>query len=148
MHLILPHDFIALLFPGLQLTIPDVWKLFAALTSHEVAIHFCVGVDMLASRTRKRHILLYMATLAAVTCAGVLVGTVITENATSGGGDDGVGEDGEADAVMIDGAHTLAIGILQVRNISHVVTYLCLNTNFKSYFCAVYVSFRCLYSLA
>ena len=97
MHLILPHDFIALLFPGLQLTIPDVWKLFAALASHEVAIHFCVGVDMLASRTRKRHIFLYMTTLAVVTGTGVLIGLLVSENAAGGGGEGAPGGDGAQD---------------------------------------------------
>ncbi len=85
-------------FPGLQLTNKDVWTLFGAITVHMVPIHFCIGVDMLASGTRKLHILLYMGVMSLTSTLGVLVGIMVTEHVDE-----------------TSGAQSLAIGVLQVR---------------------------------
>ncbi len=82
---------------GLQLTVGDVWTLFGAVVCHSLPIHFCIGVDMLANRTKHLHVALYMAVMSTVTSLGVAVGMLVTEHAA-------------ADAT---GSQTVAIGVLQ-----------------------------------
>ncbi len=74
----------------------DVWTLFGAVTVHMVPIHFCIGVDMLASGTKKMHILLYMGVMSLTSSLGVLVGILVTEHVDEA-----------------SGGQALAIGLLQ-----------------------------------
>merc|ERR1711963_966179 len=82
---------------GLQENNSDVWKLFAAVIVHAVAIQFCIGTEMITMGTKKLQIFLYMFTLASVTSLGIIIGMVITDYAIS---DD-------------SGLQTLVIGLLQ-----------------------------------
>ena len=66
---------------GLQTQVRDVWFLFGAVAVHELAIIFCLGLEMLASRIRIRIYVLYMVLLSLVTPLGVAVGVAITEYA-------------------------------------------------------------------
>ena len=59
--------------------IKDVWFLFAAVTVHELAIMFCMGMEMLASSIRTAIYVAYMVTLGLITPIGVAIGIVITE---------------------------------------------------------------------
>jgi len=67
---------------GLQPKTKDVWFLFAAVTVHELAIMFCIGLEMLASRMRVGIYVIYMLTLGFVTPLGVVVGILVTEYVT------------------------------------------------------------------
>lgn len=64
---------------GLQPTIKDVWFLFAAVTVHELAIMFCIGLEMLASSIRICIYVAYMVTLGLITPIGVAIGILVTE---------------------------------------------------------------------
>jgi len=64
---------------GLQPKTRDVWFLFAAVTVHELAIMFCVGLEMLASKVRVGIYVIYMVTLGFVTPLGVVIGILVTE---------------------------------------------------------------------
>lgn len=64
---------------GLQPTLKDIWFLFAAVTIHELAIMFCIGLEMLASSMRVKLFVAYMVTLGLITPIGVAIGIVITE---------------------------------------------------------------------
>merc|ERR1712156_492937 len=64
---------------GLQLNVSDVWKLFAAIAIHAVAILFSIGAEMVYSGTKRLQIIFYMITLSLVTPLGVIIGMVITE---------------------------------------------------------------------
>ncbi len=67
---------------GLQENVPDVWKLFAAVSIHACAILFCIGTEMIAMGTKRLQIIFYMFTLAFVTPLGVVIGMIITEYVT------------------------------------------------------------------
>lgn len=64
---------------GLQPTLKDVWFLFAAVTIHELAIMFCIGMEMLASHIRICLYVAYMVTLGLITPIGVAIGILVTE---------------------------------------------------------------------
>lgn len=81
---------------GLQPSLKDVWFLFAAVTVHELAIMFCIGLEMLASHLRTVVYVAYMVTLGLITPIGVAIGIIITEYVS----DPSPG-------------HTLAIAVLQ-----------------------------------
>ncbi len=84
---------------GLQLTNRDVWTLFGAVAVHMVPIHFCIGLDMLAGKTRKLHILLYMGVMSLTSSVGVIVGMGVTEHFDEA-----------------DGYQEVVIGVMQVQN--------------------------------
>lgn len=64
---------------GLQSTTKDIWFLFAAVAVHELAIMFCIGLEMLASSIRVKIYIVYMVTLGLITPLGVIIGIVVTE---------------------------------------------------------------------
>jgi zinc transporter 1/2/3 len=64
---------------GLQSTLKDIWFLFAAVTVHELAIMFCIGMEMLASHIRVGIYIAYMVTLGLITPIGVAIGIFVTE---------------------------------------------------------------------
>lgn len=64
---------------GLQPSTKDIWFLFAAVTVHELAIMFCIGLEMLASNIRVKIYIVYMVTLGLITPLGVIIGIVVTE---------------------------------------------------------------------
>ena len=75
----------------------DVWKLFLAVSLHDVPVHFCVGMEMFNGGIKKLHIIIYFLILGIITPIGIIIGIVVTEHAGEGG----------------DGTQTLIIGILQ-----------------------------------
>ena len=81
---------------GLQEDEAGVLKLFMAVSIHAMAIMFCMGMDMVASKTKKLQILLYVALLSAVSPLGVVVGILVTSHQ---------GDTGRH--------HALVIGVLQ-----------------------------------
>ena len=90
------YNLLILLSIGLQLSVQDVWKLFLAVSLHDVPIHFCVGMEMFNGGIKKLHIIIYFLMLGIITPIGIIIGIVVTEHAGEG-----------------DGTQTLIIGILQ-----------------------------------
>lgn len=64
----------------------DVWKLFLAVGVHDVAIVFCIGVDMVANNTKKLQILTYMTVLSLVASFGIVIGILVTEHSEANDG--------------------------------------------------------------
>lgn len=64
---------------GLQPTLSDVWFLFTAVIVHELAIMFCIGMEMLASKLRVLLYVIYMVELGLITSIGVAIGILVTE---------------------------------------------------------------------
>lgn len=64
---------------GLQPTLTDVWFLFTAVLVHEMAIMFCIGMEMLASGLRVVLYVAYMVELGLITSVGVAIGILVTE---------------------------------------------------------------------
>ncbi|PSN46576.1 hypothetical protein C0J52_13847 [Blattella germanica] len=70
---------------GLETSVGNVWYLFAAIATHKLVIAFCVGVELISTRTRLVLIFVYLATFAAVTPLGIGVGIALSND----GGDAG-----------------------------------------------------------
>ena len=81
---------------GLQLTSPDVWKLFLAVALHDIPVHFCIGMEMYNGGIKKWNIVIYFLILGVITPVGIIIGMIVTYHA--GGG---------------DGTQTIVIGVLQ-----------------------------------
>lgn len=63
---------------GLESSVGNVWYLFAAIATHKLVIAFCVGVELISTRTRLVLIFVYLATFAAVTPLGIGVGIALS----------------------------------------------------------------------
>ena len=63
---------------GLESSVANVWYLFAAIATHKLVIAFCVGFELVTSRTKLRWVILYVATFAAVTPLGVGAGVILS----------------------------------------------------------------------
>lgn len=55
---------------GLETSVQRVWYLFAAIATHKLVIAFCVGVELVSSKTKFSLVLSYIGTLAIVTPIG------------------------------------------------------------------------------
>lgn len=55
---------------GLEGGVQKVWYLFAAIATHKFVIGFCVGIELVTSKTKLMLVLLYMGTFAIVTPIG------------------------------------------------------------------------------
>ncbi|TRY76385.1 hypothetical protein TCAL_02719 [Tigriopus californicus] len=88
---------------GLQMTSPDVWKLFTAVSIHAWAILFCIGMDMIVEGTKRLHIVFNIVILALTTPLGIVIGILVTEH---------VDENSGIQAVVIGVLQGLAAGTL------------------------------------
>jgi zinc transporter 1/2/3 len=70
---------------GLETSVGNVWYLFAAIATHKLVIGFCVGVELISTRTRLVLILVYMATFAAVTPLGIGIGIALSNDGEEAG---------------------------------------------------------------
>lgn len=71
---------------GLESRINNVWYLFGAIATHKLVIAFCVGIELVSSRTRLPLFLVYLATFAIVTPLGIGLGIVLSEEASAAEG--------------------------------------------------------------
>lgn len=55
---------------GLESSVEKVWYLFAAIATHKLVIGFCVGVELVTSKTKTLLVFLYIGTFAIVTPLG------------------------------------------------------------------------------
>ncbi|KAK9507605.1 hypothetical protein O3M35_007425 [Rhynocoris fuscipes] len=73
---------------GLELEPTSVWYLCAAVATHKLVIAFCIGIELVTSRTKTLLIFLYMATFAIVSPLGIGIGLAMsydnTQNYASG----------------------------------------------------------------
>lgn len=56
---------------GLENSVQKVWYLFAAIATHKLVIGFCVGMELVSSKTKVALILSYIGTFAIVTPLGM-----------------------------------------------------------------------------
>ena len=82
---------------GLQLTVPDVWKLALALSLHEIPVLFCVGMEMFNVGLKRLHIIAYFLIIGITSSIGIIIGIVLTQHAGEGN----------------NGTQSLVIGLLQ-----------------------------------
>lgn len=55
---------------GLEKGVTNVWYLFGAIATHKLVIAFCVGIELVSSKTKLTLVLLYVGTFALVTPLG------------------------------------------------------------------------------
>ncbi|XP_008487278.1 zinc transporter ZIP1-like, partial [Diaphorina citri] len=80
---------------GLESRVNNVWYLFGAIATHKLVIAFCVGIELVSSRTKLPLVLVYVATFAIVTPLGIGLGIVLSEEAS--------GAEGNFVAVVLQG---------------------------------------------
>lgn len=64
---------------GLQGTPEDVWYMFFAVSLHECTILFCIGVELVSSKTKVLRMITYVLIVSLVSPVGISIGIVITE---------------------------------------------------------------------
>ncbi|CAG9860967.1 unnamed protein product [Phyllotreta striolata] len=64
---------------GLESSVEKVWYLFAAIATHKFVIGFCVGLELVTSKTRTLLVMLYIGTFAVVTPLGIGAGIIVSE---------------------------------------------------------------------
>lgn len=67
---------------GLEQKTTNVWYLFGAIATHKFVIAFCVGMELVSSKTKRLLIILYIGTFAAVTPLGIGIGTMLSADPT------------------------------------------------------------------
>ncbi|XP_046667083.1 zinc transporter ZIP3-like isoform X1 [Homalodisca vitripennis] len=63
---------------GLEMKTTNVWYLFGAIATHKFVIAFCVGIELVSSKTKNLLILLYIGTFAIVTPLGIGFGILLS----------------------------------------------------------------------
>ncbi|KAL1459510.1 hypothetical protein WDU94_011482 [Cyamophila willieti] len=59
---------------GLEGKVNNVWYLFGAIATHKLVIAFCVGIELVSSRTKLPLVIVYVGTFAIVTPLGIGLG--------------------------------------------------------------------------
>ncbi|XP_078051122.1 zinc transporter ZIP3 isoform X2 [Augochlora pura] len=68
------HELFEGLAIGLESSASYVWYMFAAVAAHKFVIAFCIGVELMASRTRQYLSIIYVCTFAVVSPLGIGIG--------------------------------------------------------------------------
>lgn len=72
---------------GLESRVNNVWYLLLAIATHKFVIAFCVGVELLSTRTKMFLICVYLSTFAAVSPLGIGIGICLSDDSSSSDGD-------------------------------------------------------------
>lgn len=72
---------------GLEDSVTNVWYLTLAVAAHKFVISFCVGVELLSSKTRMLLVIVYVGTFAIVSPIGIGIGIALAHSSanTAGG---------------------------------------------------------------
>ncbi|CAG7818678.1 unnamed protein product [Allacma fusca] len=87
---------------GIQPTAKDLWYLFLAVSLHECTILFCIGVELISSKTRVFRMITYILVVSLVSPIGIAIGIVVSEKSFE-------------DAVV----HALVVGSFQASKSSY-----------------------------
>lgn len=68
---------------GLEGSAKNVWYLFTAIATHKFVIGFCVGIELVTSKTKLMLLILYIGTFALVTPLGIGIGILLSESSGS-----------------------------------------------------------------
>jgi zinc transporter 1/2/3 len=79
------HEVFEGLAVGLQTSTSYVWYMLGAVSAHEMVIAFCVGIELVRSKTRFFLALLYVSTFSLVSPLGIGIGIGLTEGDANGG---------------------------------------------------------------
>lgn len=78
------HELFEGLAIGLQTSTSYVWYMLAAVAAHKLVIGFCVGVELVNSKTKLVLMLVYMLTYSLVSPLGIGIGIALTEGGDGG----------------------------------------------------------------
>ncbi|KYM76593.1 Zinc transporter ZIP3 [Atta colombica] len=76
------HELFEGLAIGLESSANHVWYMFLAVASHKFVIAFCIGVELIASRTRPYLSVIYTCTFAVVSPLGIGIGMALQTHGT------------------------------------------------------------------
>lgn len=79
------HELFEGLVIGLESSSTDVWYMFAAVSAHKLVLAFCVGVELVITKTKFLLALVYVFTFAVVSPIGIGIGTALTKNQDNSG---------------------------------------------------------------
>lgn len=87
------HELFEGLAVGLEGSAANVWYLFGAVAAHKLVLAFCVGVELIVSRTRPWLAFVYVLTFSVVSPIGIGIGILVSSHVDGGGaaGGDGGG---------------------------------------------------------
>ncbi|XP_020288069.1 zinc transporter ZIP1-like isoform X3 [Pseudomyrmex gracilis] len=71
------HELFEGLAIGLENSTSHVWYMFLAVASHKFVIAFCIGIELVASRTRRYLSIIYVFTFAVVSPLGIGIGMAL-----------------------------------------------------------------------
>lgn len=71
------HEIFEGLAVGLEQNVQNVWYLFAAIATHKFVLSFCLGVELVSTRTKIPLVVLYICTFAIVTPIGITCGILL-----------------------------------------------------------------------
>ncbi|XP_065224603.1 uncharacterized protein LOC135848596 [Planococcus citri] len=74
------HEVFEGLAVGLEKDVQNVWYLFAAIATHKFVLSFCLGVELISTRTKIPLVILYICTFAVVTPIGISSGILLLLN--------------------------------------------------------------------
>lgn len=77
------HELFEGLAVGLQSSATNVWYMFAAVAAHKLILSFCVGVELVITKTKVWLALIYVLTFAIVSPIGIGIGILLSDNDTS-----------------------------------------------------------------
>ncbi|XP_069680677.1 zinc transporter ZIP1-like [Periplaneta americana] len=75
------HELFEGLAVGLQTSTSFVWYMLGAVSAHKLVIAFCVGIELVSSRTRLMLTVIYISTFALVSPIGIGIGIGLSESA-------------------------------------------------------------------
>ncbi|XP_037963107.2 zinc transporter ZIP1 [Plutella xylostella] len=75
------HELFEGLAVGLEASSANVWYMFGAVSAHKYIIAFCIGVELLAARTRAWLSVLYIFTFSFVSALGIGIGVLLVGGA-------------------------------------------------------------------
>ena len=73
------HELFEGLAVGLQTTTGFVWYMLSAVAAHKLVIAFCVGLELVSSRTKLKLMVVYVLTFALVSPIGIGAGLIISD---------------------------------------------------------------------
>ncbi|XP_045530447.1 protein zntD-like [Pieris brassicae] len=81
------HELFEGLAVGLESSTSNVWYMLGAISAHKLVIAFCIGVELIATRTKTYLAIIYITTFAIVSPFGIGIGILLVggEGATAAG---------------------------------------------------------------
>ncbi|XP_037294036.1 zinc transporter ZIP1 [Manduca sexta] len=81
------HELFEGLAVGLESSTSHVWYMLGAVSAHKLVIAFCIGVELIANRTKTWLMIIYVSTFALVSPLGIGIGLILVggQGATAAG---------------------------------------------------------------